>query len=265
MADILESIIADKKVEIESLEKSISIDSLYADAAEHKPVSLRDSVMSHGYGIIAEFKRKSPSKGWIHRGADPSGVAPGYEKEGAAAMSVLTDGKYFGGSLDDLRRVRSMVSIPLLRKDFIISEYQLHQARAAGADAVLLIAAALSPGLCSRLAHIARTMGLETLLEIHSEEELSYLSDDISVLGVNNRCLGTFHTSLEASLHLAGKLPRSVVHISESGIHSAADLLMLRQAGYNGFLIGELLMREPEPPLALRSLQQDIDKMITRK
>lgn len=262
MADILQSIIADKATEIGRLQAAVSVDDLYATAVAHEPVSFREGIEHTGHGIIAEFKRRSPSKGWIHRDADPVAVAPGYEREGTSAMSVLTDEKYFGGTLDDFRRVRSVTKLPLLRKDFVISEYQLHQAKAAGADAVLLIAAAISEDLCRRLAHIARSLGLETLLEIHSEEELSYLSDDITVIGVNNRCLGTFQTSLEASRYLAARLPRSVTRISESGIHSATDVVELMRAGYNGFLIGELLMREPDPPAALRALNKDITSLI---
>ena len=210
MRDILDEIVAHKREEVAQyhhfypsglLERQAE-DAIRRDKGHALP-SFRQALLSSPTGIIAEFKRRSPSKGWIHRDADPAAVAPGYEREGTSAMSVLTDEKYFGGTLDDFRRVRSVTKLPLLRKDFVISEYQLHQAKAAGADAVLLIAAAISEDLCRRLAHIARSLGLETLLEIHSEEELSYLSDDITVIGVNNRCLGTFQTSLEASRYLA--------------------------------------------------------------
>lgn len=255
MKDILSDIIADKRVEIDGLKKIVSIDSLYAHAADHAHAGFAAAIESAPTaGIIAEFKRRSPSKGWIHRDADPAAIAPGYEDGGAAAMSVLTDGKYFGGSLGDLAAVRPKVRMPILRKDFTIDEYQLHQAKACGADAVLLIAAAISEAECRRLARIAHGLGLETLLEVHSDGELSYISDDIDVVGVNNRNLGTFHTDLAASEYLAPKLPRSLTRISESGIKSPADIVRLQMLGYRGFLVGELLMRDGNPPQALRDL-----------
>lgn len=255
MKDILSDIIADKRVEIDGLKKTVSIDSLYAHAAGHAHAGFAAAIESAPTaGIIAEFKRRSPSKGWIHRDADPAAIVPGYEDGGAAAMSVLTDGKYFGGSLGDLAAVRPKVRMPILRKDFTIDEYQLHQAKACGADAVLLIAAAISEAECRRLARIAHGLGLETLLEVHSDGELSYISDDIDVVGVNNRNLGTFHTDLAASEYLAPKLPRSLTRISESGIKSPADIVRLQMLGYRGFLVGELLMRDGNPPQALREL-----------
>lgn len=175
MKDILRDIIADKRIEVEKLKKDISIDNLYNNATEHKHADFRLSIENTSNGIIAEFKRRSPSKGWIHRDAKPEDVAPGYEKNGAAAMSVLTDEKYFGGTLEDVANVRQLVKMPILRKDFTIDEYQLHQAKAFGADAVLLIAAAISETECRKLARIAHELGLETLLEVHNEDEISYL------------------------------------------------------------------------------------------
>lgn len=266
MKDILSDIIADKRVEIDGLKKTVSIDSLYAHAAGHAHAGFAAAIESAPTaGIIAEFKRRSPSKGWIHRDADPAAIAPGYEDGGAAAMSVLTDGKYFGGSLGDLAAVRSKVRMPILRKDFTIDEYQLHQAKACGADAVLLIAAAISEAECRRLARIAHGLGLETLLEVHSDGELSYISDDIDVVGVNNRNLGTFHTDLAASEYLAPKLPRSLTRISESGIKSPADIVRLQMLGYRGFLVGELLMRDGNPPQALRELLAGCRQLIEAK
>lgn len=262
MKDILRDIIADKRVEIASLKQRVSIDDLYNSAIEHEHVSFRSSIENTPNGIIAEFKRRSPSKGWIHRDANPEDVAPGYEKNGAAAMSVLTDEKYFGGTLKDVASVRSIVKLPILRKDFTVDEYQLHQAKAFGADAVLLIAAAISDTECRKLARIAHELGLETLLEIHNENELSYIGDDIDVIGVNNRHLGTFHTDIATSEYLASLMPQ-MTRISESGIHCAADVVRLQMLGYRGFLIGELFMSGDNPPQNLKKLNEDIDKLIT--
>lgn len=265
MKDILRDIIADKRIEIDGLKQGTSIDSLYENAAGHAHAGFRLAIENTPNGIIAEFKRKSPSKGWIHKDAKPENVAPGYEKNGAAAMSVLTDGKYFGGTLDDVASVRRLVKMPILRKDFTIDEYQLHQAKAFGADAVLLIAAAISEKECRRLARTAHELGLETLLEVHNEDEISYVCDDIDVVGVNNRHLGTFRTSLEASEFLARKLPQSITRISESGIKSAADIVRLQMLGYRGFLIGELFMSGENPAENLGRLNAEIDKLITAR
>lgn len=260
MGDILTEIVAHKRVEVERREAEVSIDALYARAGEpHRVVSFREGLETSPTGIIAEFKRKSPSKGWIHRDADASVIPPAYAKAGAAALSVLTDEAYFGGTLADLQAAR-VASRPILRKDFIISEYQLHEARAIGADAVLLIAANLSQAECARLARVAHELGLETLLEVHSEPELDYLCDDIDVVGVNNRHLGTFVTDVATSFNLARRLPHSVTRISESGLSRPETLLRLREAGYRGFLMGERFMREANPAEALGnfilSLQQ---------
>lgn len=269
MRDILKDIVRDKAVELERRKQSVSIDELYRAADDHTHLPFRESILRKPNGIIAEFKRRSPSKGWIHADADPAPVAEGYERGGAAAMSVLTDEKYFGGTLADLRAARhAAATLPLLRKDFIIDEYQLHEARAAGADAVLLIAAVLSQAECKRLAGIAHELGLETLLEVHSESELDYAAEGYAdVVGVNNRHLGTFNTStsvsgglapLFAAAHVAADTPR----ISESGIRGAADIVALQRMGYRGFLIGELLMRNDDPAAALSKLFADIDTLI---
>lgn len=254
MADILTEIVAHKRKEVERQQTETDIDTLYEQAGKlHNIISFREHLEASLTGIIAEFKRKSPSKGWIHRSADSSVIPKAYAGAGATALSILTDEEYFGGKLDDLRTARNLVSIPLLRKDFIISEYQLHQARAAGADVVLLIAANLSERECRTLARIAHEIGLETLLEVHRESELDYLCDDIDVLGVNNRHLGTFVTEVETSFKLAAKLPRSITHISESGINNPHTVLELRKVGFRGFLMGEHFMREPHPAEALQT------------
>ncbi len=226
--------------------------------------SLKRALAESPSGIIAEFKRKSPSKGWIHADAFPEEVVPAYAKAGAAALSVLTDEEYFGGSLDFIRRVRPLVDIPILRKDFIIDPYQLYQAREAGADAVLLIAACLSREACAALTAEAHRLGLEVLLEVHSPEELDYITPDVDVVGVNNRHLGSFVTDVKTSFELApalNKILRSAqddsrVFISESGISDPATVRALREVGYRGFLMGENFMKEPDPGAALATFIQ---------
>ena len=211
-----------------------------------------------GSGVIAEFKRKSPSKGWIHQNADPVAVAVKYEQGGASCMSVLTDEEFFGGSLDDLRAVRAAVGLPIIRKDFIISEIQIAEAASYGADAVLLIAACLTVSRCSELAAFAHRLGLETLLEIHSEAELGHVGPNIDMVGVNNRNLGTFVTSVENSFRLAACLPEGKVLVSESGISNPETVRKLKDVGFRGFLIGENFMKDNDPGEALASFVKEI-------
>lgn len=258
MADILTDIIANKRAEVARAQATVNVDALYRSALPHTVRSLSAALMASPTGIIAEFKRKSPSKGWIHPNAKPSEVVPQYEAAGATALSVLTDERFFGGRAADVHQART-ARLPILRKDFTISEYQVHEARAMGADAVLLIAAALSPEDCRRLARTVHEVGLETLLEVHNAEELSYLNADIDVLGVNNRCLGTFVTDVAASVSLAPRLPKSLPCISESGLHDADTVLRLRRLGYRGFLMGEHFMRQAEPGHALHTF---IDQLL---
>lgn len=215
-------------------------------------ISMRACLSASPSGIIAEFKRRSPSKGWIKENAQADIIPPAYEAAGASALSILTDEKFFGGNLKDIRTVRSKVQLPILRKDFIIDEYQLYQARIVGADAILLIAAALRKEQCRMLAAKAHELGLEVLLEIHSEQELEYIEDNIDMVGVNNRNLGTFHTDVENSFRLAEKLPKEMLLVSESGISSPQTVRQLRAAGFRGFLIGENFMKAPQPGDALK-------------
>lgn len=215
-------------------------------------ISMRACLSASPSGIIAEFKRRSPSKGWIKENAQADIIPPAYEAAGASALSILTDEKFFGGNLKDIRTVRSKVQLPILRKDFIIDEYQLYQARIVGADAILLIAAALRKEQCRMLAAKAHELGLEVLLEIHSEQELEYIEDNIDMVGVNNRNLGTFHTDVENSFRLAEKLPKEILLVSESGISSPQTVRQLRAAGFRGFLIGENFMKAPQPGDALK-------------
>lgn len=254
MKDILEEIIARKREEVAALKASGEPARLIkcCDLAAHNP-SLKTSLATSPTGIIAEFKRRSPSKGWIKEEGDAGLIPAGYEQAGASALSILTDGTFFGGSTADVTTARPMVSLPILRKDFIIDECQLLQTKAIGANAVLLIAACLSPKEASTLARQAHALNLEVLLEIHSECELDYIGPDIDLVGVNNRHLGTFHTDVSTSFHLAELLPREMVKVSESGLSSPETLRDLRQAGYRGFLIGETFMKTPDPGQTLKT------------
>ena len=232
-----------------------------------KTLSLSRSIMSSPTGIISEFKRRSPSKGWINRKADVKLITREYAKAGAAGLSVLTDRDFFGGKEGDLFKARHAApTTPILRKDFIISEYQILQSVVLRADAILLIAAALEKDECRHLAEMAHSLGLEVLLEIHevlleihSEDELEYVTDCIDLIGVNNRDLGSFHTDVENSFRLAEKLPKGIPHISESGISGAETIIKLRQAGYNGFLMGESFMKTAEPAIALKILIEELE------
>ena len=208
--------------------------------------------MKSDTGIIAEFKRKSPSKGWIARNASPERTAYSYQTNGATALSILTDSEFFGGSNVHIRLARQMkVYIPILYKNFIIDEYQLYQARVCGASAVLLIAACLSKEQCKNLIHKAHELELEVLLEMHSEEETEYAELEPDMCGINNRNLGTFDTDVNNSFNLIQRLPADAVKVSESGISDVDTIRQLKTVGYQGFLIGETFMKEPDPGLAL--------------
>ena len=257
MKDILQDIVANKRIEVERQKQAVKLQTLLGlggERLERPTRSMRAALAASPSGIIAEFKRKSPSKGWLHPDAAVAGVLPAYEKGGASACSVLTDSNFFGGSLGDLCKARNLVNLPLLRKDFIIDEYQLYQARVMGADAVLLIAACLSPEQCLAFAELAHTLNMEVLLEIHSETELEHLNPSVDMLGVNNRNLGTFHTDVENSFRLAEAMQTvtreknlSPLLVSESGISARVTVAQLRQAGFRGFLIGETFMKTEQP------------------
>lgn len=249
MKDILEEIIAYKQIEVEMQQQAFPSEILEDHLTDAVPLkrSMRQALEQSATGIIAEFKRRSPSKGWIKKDAKVEEIIPDYERNGATALSILTDAEFFGGSLRDIREARALTDLPILRKDFIVSEYQLLQAKAVGADAVLLIAACLTPEECRNLSRKAHGLDMEVLLEIHSEKELEYLNEEIDMVGVNNRNLGTFHTDVENSLHLAELLPKDRVRISESGISSAETMAKLRNAGFRGFLIGETFMKTEHP------------------
>lgn len=269
MKDILSEIIAHKQTEIELQKQTVSPEQLQEQAgiiirenAAHRR-SMKQALAASSTGIISEFKRRSPSKGWINEAAQAEEIPASYEAAGAAALSILTDEKFFGGTLRDIRTARPLVRIPILRKDFIIDEYQLLQACIVGADAVLLIAACLSPEQCSTLTAQAHELGLEVLLEIHSPSELSYINKEVDMVGVNNRNLGSFVTDVENSFRIARQLresthgPASPLLVSESGISDPETICHLRAAGFRGFLIGETFMKTANPGETLKEFIQD--------
>ena len=259
MKDILSEIIANKRFEVDLQKQAISIEQLQEGISEAPVIrSMKQALASSKSGVIAEFKRRSPSKGWIKQDARPEEIVLSYATAGASALSILTDEKFFGGSLKDIRIARPLVEIPILRKDFIIDEYQLYQAKIVGADAVLLIAAALEQEKCNELTEKAHSLGLEVLLEIHSPEELSYINEKIDMVGINNRNLGTFFTDVENSFRLAGQLPQGAVLVSESGISDPEIVKRLRTAGFRGFLIGETFMKTEQPGETLQNFLQAI-------
>lgn len=200
-------------------------------------------------GIIAEFKRRSPSKGVINGNAKVSEVVEAYKTHGASGASVLTDASFFGGSNEDLTSARN-IELPILRKDFIIDEYQIVEAKSIGADVILLIAACLTPSEVQKLASLSKSLGLEVLLEIHDENELGHITEEIHIVGVNNRNLKTFEVDLQTSFDLVSKIPAEKVRITESGITDPKDIISLKQVGYEGFLIGENFMRSLNPAAA---------------
>jgi indole-3-glycerol phosphate synthase len=251
--NILDKIVEQKRLEVAARKKETPIAALEkAEGFKREVLSLKKALLNEeGTGIIAEFKRRSPSKGVINGTADVVDVTSGYAKGGAAALSVLTDEQFFGGATDDLRKAR-INTVPILRKDFMVDEYQLVEARAMGADVILLIAACLSPRDVKRLASAAKALQLEVLLEIHNEDELTHICDDCDVVGVNNRDLKTFTVDINTSLQLAEKIGNRV-KISESGISDVKNIELLRAAGFNGFLIGENFMKQADPAIAFAS------------
>lgn len=217
-------------------------------------------------GIIAEFKRKSPSKGWINPTASVEKTTIGYMQAGASALSVLTDSDFFGGSTEDLMTARKYNFCPILRKDFIIDEYQILEAKSMGADCILLIAAVLDPKRLESLAKFSKDLGLEVLMEVHDREELERsLNPHLDVVGVNNRNLKTFEVSLETSLSLVDSIPKEFVKISESGISEPKTLIQLKNAGYQGFLIGENFMRSIRPYQAAYNFMNEYRKLLSEK
>jgi indole-3-glycerol phosphate synthase len=257
--NILDTIVARKKVEVEEAKKKRSVAQL-----KQGPFFKKDSLSLKKYildasktGIIAEFKRRSPSKGIINDKVTVDEVTKAYARYGASGLSVLTDVDFFGGSLDDLLAAR-VNDVPLLRKDFIIDEYQLVEAKAFGADVILLIAACLSPQEVKSLAQVAKGLGLEVLLELHDESELEHICKEVDLVGVNNRNLKTFTVDLEHSVRLAEKIGDSYVKVAESGISDVKNIHYLKGYGFNGFLIGENFMRQEDPGTAFKNFVAEL-------
>ena len=245
MQDILKEIVAHKHLELEQLCA--------------KKTSLREALLQSKSGIIAEFKRKSPSKGWIKEEGRADIIPLSYQQNGASALSILADEQYFGGSDEFIKTARhSGVNIPILYKNFVIDEFQLYEAALCGASAVLLIAACLPKEVLRILMAKAHELGLEVLLEMHSEKELEYCELEPDIYGINNRNLGSFVTDVENSFQLAELLPKNAVKVSESGISSPDTIRQLREAGFRGFLIGETFMKTPDPGLALKEFIERI-------
>ena len=254
--DILQEIVAHKRIEVERFKQQLSEQEIHRRVEailDFSVPSMSKALTASESGIIAEFKRRSPSKGWIKEEGKADEIPLSYQEHGAAALSILTDEQYFGGKDDFIRIARHAgVHIPILYKNFIIDEYQLFQARLCGASAVLLIAADLSKKECKALLHTAHELGMEVLLEMHSEEELEYAELEPDMYGINNRNLGTFITDVQNSFRLAALLPKDNVKVSESGISNPDTVKALRIAGFRGFLIGETFMKTSAPGEALK-------------
>ena len=260
--NILDKIVADKRKEVDLKKSLITVPQLEGSVLmERTSVSLATALRKSGRGIIAEHKRRSPSKSVINQNLNVQDVATGYADAGVCGMSVLTDGKYFGGSLDDLVLARAAVNIPLLRKEFIVDEYQIVEAKAYGADVILLIAAILSKEEIKRYSELAKSLGLDVLLEVHNEEELQKsIMPSLDMLGVNNRNLKTFEVSLETSKSLSTQIPDDFVKVSESGISSIEAIKDLMTYGYQGFLIGENFMKTDDPGANAKLFIDELNK-----
>ena len=259
--NILEKIISHKKTEVAEAKAAVPVAELEKRAFFTREVlSLKASLGDpRKTGIIAEFKRRSPSKGVINDKVSVVEVTKGYTEAGAACLSVLTDRNFFGGSPADLEAAR-VNAIPILRKDFIIDEYQIVEARAMGADVILLIAACLKPVEVRRLARVADSLGLEVLLEIHNEEELDHICDETRIVGVNNRDLKTFTVDIERSIRLSQQMPVDKLLIAESGINRVETIWHMRDSGFHGFLVGEHFMKDQNPAIAFASFVQQLKR-----
>ncbi|MEO5893044.1 MAG: indole-3-glycerol phosphate synthase TrpC [Ferruginibacter sp.] len=261
--NILDKIVAHKTIEVAAAKEKVSIDELMQSHFFNRSVlSLKQFLLDENKtGIIAEFKRRSPSKGVINSTADVAEVTAAYTLHGASCLSVLTDGYFFGGSANDLKSAR-INNIPILRKDFMIDEYQVVEARAMGADVILLIAACLTPERVKELAVFAKKLQLEVLLEIHSEEELQHICDETAIVGVNNRDLKTFIVDINRSIELSKKIPADKIKIAESGINDVETICIFRQAGFKGFLIGENFMKQPDPTIAFAGFVEQLNAKV---
>jgi indole-3-glycerol phosphate synthase len=262
----LDKIIARKVEEVQSRKSVVSSKELEKSVYfEMDPISLKKHLTDPSKsGIIAEFKKKSPSKGIINDKVSPDFVVKGYQNAGASAVSVLTDIDFFGGSDEDLKLARTVIDIPILRKDFIIDEYQIIEAKAMGANIILLIAAALTPERIVQLSSFSHSLGLEVLLEVHNQEELlSNLIKTVDVIGVNNRNLKDFSVDINTSIKLAELIPDHYLKISESGISDVDSILLLKEHGFNGFLIGENFMKTQNPGNTMKEFVEEIESKLS--
>ncbi|ATN04590.1 indole-3-glycerol phosphate synthase TrpC [Chryseobacterium indologenes] len=258
--NILDKIIERKKAEVATAKSHIPVEQLKStEFFERKTLSLKESVKNKS-GIIAEFKRQSPSKGIINNSVSPLEVTSAYETYGASGVSILTDTDFFGGSSEDVLKVRNHLHIPLLRKDFMIDEYQFYEAKSIGADVILLIASCLSPAQVQEFTDLAHELNMEVLLEIHTEEELKHFNSNIDLVGINNRNLKDFKVDLQHSVQLKNLLPKDVVSVAESGIYNLEDFMYLKEKGFEGFLMGEYFMRNPDPAKAFEDFSVQISK-----
>jgi indole-3-glycerol phosphate synthase len=261
-AGILGQICENKRLEVARQKEAMPLSYMmnFLDVTDHQTISFKQALTNSHSGIIAEFKRRSPSKGWIHADADIKSIVVGYEQAGATAISILTDEKFFGGTFHDFHRARKRIKqIPLLRKDFIVDEYQVYQSKVMGADVILLIAACLTKEETFRFTEIAHELNMEVLLEIHNEEELAYIQPNVDVVGINNRDLKTFVTDIRHTIDLANRIPDSYVKISESGLSKPETVIQLRQAGFKGFLMGENFMKNEAPDVALEKFISELN------
>lgn len=257
--NILDKIVEHKKNELESRKEKVSVSELEKSGFfNRKTFSLQQFLLDESRtGIIAEFKRKSPSKGVINANADLESITNAYAKS-ASGISVLTDEEFFGGSSNDLQRAR-FNNVPILRKDFMVDEYQIIEAKSIGADVVLLIAACLTPRQVKQFAGTAKNIGLEVLLEVHNKEELDHLCDEVDCVGVNNRNLKNFEVNIQTSLNLIHQFPKNKLAVAESGISNIDAIKQLRSAGFKGFLIGENFMKENNPAQAFETFVKQLN------
>lgn len=257
--NILDKIVEHKRQEVAGKKAKVSIDELQlSDQFARKTLSLKKFLLEDNKtGIIAEFKRRSPSKGIINADADVVKVTTAYASNGASGLSVLTDEYFFGGSMNDLLKAR-VNNTPILRKDFMVDEYQFYEAKSIGADVVLLIAACLTPQQVKQFATLSKQLGLEVLLEIHNEEELKHICDEVDMVGVNNRNLKTFEVDINTSLQLFDKIPQDKPAVAESGISNVDTIITLKKAGFKGFLIGENFMKQKDPASAFEDFATNL-------
>ncbi len=258
--NILDKIVENKRLEVEQRCKAVPLEHLISSASYNRiPISISTKLNKEGAsGIIAEFKRKSPSKGIINDQVKPVDITTGYQEHGASAVSILTDEQFFGGHDLDLIACRPSLNIPILRKEFIIDPYQIHEAKAMGADLILLIAACLSPQEVISYSRLATSLGMEVLLELHDANELDHVCEEVQLVGINNRSLKTFDVNIERSLRMAAQLPSDKIKVAESGIDDPAQVRLFRDNGYKGFLIGENFMKTNNPALSLKSFIEKI-------